>query len=250
MQPSDKRFFFCHIPKTAGTAFRESLWDQFPGESMFPSRSELRESKSYVPWKELKDDEALRSRQIDLLSGHYPIGAGIVFFDRKDVQVITFVRPGTERAISHLRHFQRRTPDKAEQFLASALERGAGPFVNTQTKWLSGYRGKGKLGPEHLARAKKKLTRCAFVGLSDQFTASIAIANGLFGWSLRDLRANEAPDGQEHPEEAIVERLRELNHMDEELYAFAEQLPCWVGHRVGASSVGPSSGVAAELKLA
>lgn len=99
----DKKIFFCHIPKTAGTSLRLSLEQAVGDAAVVPSQALIfHHGGRYPPLhealQELQDKPNYR-----LFRGHY------AFWVRKylprNTLTIVVLRDPVERAISHIRHF-------------------------------------------------------------------------------------------------------------------------------------------------
>lgn len=79
-----------------------------------------------------------------------------------------------------------------------------------------------------IAQAKQRLTKAAFFGLTERFQDSLHLLAYTFGWQPRpdELRLNVAasPARQADLSAGTLERIRELNRLDLALYSYAQQL--------------------------
>ena len=99
---TEDRYFFVHIMKTAGTAFRRRLMNHF-GEAFYP----MMPLDGTDPWvlntstDRLHERSAARGDQIRLVAGHFPLRTTELI--NGGFTTLTIVRDPVERVLSHLR---------------------------------------------------------------------------------------------------------------------------------------------------
>lgn len=218
------RYFFIHIPKTAGTSFRELLTRQFRGWRRYPSRGELRRNDFMYPGLDaLAGVSDFRRSQIRLVAGHYEYGSADAIFQEPTVRSLTMLREPVSRTISNLLHLQRHSLKLQELPIEEIFERSRRETRNVQVRMIAGVH---RLPEERdLETAKENLQRCDFVGLTEEFANSVEIANHRFGWKLgAPVRRNMRPSDSLALAEELSERIRHANSLDIQLHHFARRL--------------------------
>lgn len=231
---------FLHIPKTAGTAFFEPLALHFGSRHTYAPTLPRHHADGRIItlWDETPELDAVRtriatrSRAIHCIGGHLPFGAHRLV-DRP-VRYVTLLRDPEERIISAFRHLQRRpeiaggVPPEALNHLESLLD--SGPplgWMNDQTRMIIGT-AKEVITREDLQRAKEILRRqFAVIGTQETFHASSAALRAAFSLDAPLPRPrNVAPADGYSVERRVREKIRRINHVDVELYAWiSEQAP-------------------------
>ena len=179
-------YFVMHIPKTAGTTFRFTLYDHVESNKIYPNLKELKSKLKarYIPGNEFVNlglpDSFPDPHKI--LIGHYPYH----FRNQFSVapKVITFLRDPLTRTKSHLLHAQKLNPKlkgKSIREIFSIQETG---LTNMQSRML-GYRPQENNFPEVL----QNLKNINFVGITERFKESIEIINHHFNWQLQPHRS-------------------------------------------------------------
>ncbi len=210
---SGTQFFFDHVPKTAGTAFRRLLEQQFETEEICPA---------LIP-----DDLAALPpdafRRYRLFRGHLSLGFRNLL--PSPPVVLTLVRDPAQHTISHYRHI-RRSPghphheDARRQSLAEFLKDDrhrdlmanfqAGAVLVEVDPRLSCSGQGGVTGPDWwiarrtelwrevttdqaLALLQERLDTIAFVGVVERMVDSLAVLAAAFSWDLPRAMAVENP---------------------------------------------------------
>lgn len=178
-----------HIPKTAGTSLRVGL-ERCLGPRLLLdyddrplSRSPEDEDRRARSAAAVRTDLASLLRDYDAVHGHFvaskylPLG--------RDARFAVFLREPVARTLSQYRHW-RRTPEAPNPVARRIRDEGLGPAAMAA---LPEYRGiyadfLGGIG----------LDRFAFVGLAEDFAASVALFEAVFGITLPVLHENAAAD--------------------------------------------------------
>ena len=169
--------FFIHIPKTAGTSFREALMGAVKGKSLLDygaeSKTTSKEVKNLIysglPQNRAAIAQLLAEGKFELLAGHVGFAKyrGVVPIDR----VVTFLRRPEEQVWSHYQHHCEllNYQGSLEEFATDKR------FSNIQSRYLSGC----------------KVEALGFVGLTERFDESILLFNALYDWKLDNLSLNK-----------------------------------------------------------
>ncbi|HEY0292016.1 MAG TPA: hypothetical protein VGC51_06715 [Hansschlegelia sp.] len=207
--------FSVHIPKTAGTSFRNALKERY-GEKLAcfygandPATHPLLRVRRNALASRIP---ALEDAGVEVLHGHYPLSLVKSAIIDPSRQVITWVRDPIDRVVSHYSFIKERPTKwafdqeiKSGQLslLAFAKKR---PIRNIATRYLSGF------SPDELA----------FVGVSERFELGLAL---LFGDEAPHLsRRYNAIDERVPVTPKELARLHSLNVADVQLYAEATRL--------------------------
>ena len=229
LQP-DEALLFLHIMKTAGTTLFKVIQQQYPRELTF----------HYVPLKEgkrLEDLEQWSPEQRDRLQffhGHDSYGAHE--WVNKPSRYITMLRQPVKRVVS-LYYFVHHNPNRdipVEQqcpTLRSYLDAGLRAVNNGQTRAIAGKAASdfafGECTPELLDIAKQNLSQFLAVGTTERFDESLLVLKHVLGLNnVLYSRTNEnvrKPKMEDMNPDDIA-TIKTLNQLDEELYAYANQL--------------------------
>ncbi len=227
---------FVHIPKAGGTTLHSILDRQYPKETDI--RCDMQIPGVLERMLALTPEQRARALCI---RGHMPYGTHC-YMDQQ-VRYITMLRDPVKRVISKYRNILR-NPQRAldlnfptanvgdlETFTAMQVERNA---MNFQTRMLAGYLDLADPVPpfpplpdDALAKAMAHIQQdFAVVGVMERFDESLVLMKRELGWgNLNYARQNvgyRGPSPQKMPS-ATEDRLRELNHLDDQLYQYALQ---------------------------
>ncbi len=249
--PSEQGFFM-HIPKTAGESFAMLLRDAGIGEVL-----RIPPDEGFFPALVTIDG-------YKVVHGHAPYPVSGLF--REPPFLMTFLRSPVERVVSAFEYLSRSDwPGHREQrrkWREQGIETiddliSHGQARNLQTTLLGmdydltplverfssgevsaaeardemrGY-GRGKGGPQALARAKERLAQFQFIGITEAFDESVRLFGELIGKSLvpGDYRTNRAPADErtarrERYAESTLAAIAAANQLDQELYEFGVEL--------------------------
>jgi hypothetical protein len=228
-----ERWFFMHIPKTAGMTLYHRLIRQH-GAALYPLPLARGEPDAALDVEYMKDRFAASRDQIRMIVGHFPLCLG----EYLGVPLTTFtiVRDPVERTLSLLRQRQQRN-DKYRQ--ASLEEIYADPYMlhglihNFTVKALTmtvdemqyGVRTMVPYDEARLERAEYNLEhRIEVFGLQERFDEFCDDLAARFGWDLGDpsIVANRTAPADVSDE--FRERIAYDNALDMQLYEFARDL--------------------------
>jgi hypothetical protein len=248
---ADDRVFFLHIPKTAGTTLNRFLRNQFDRR-----RGSRRYSlRSPEDWSTVHD--------FDYIHAHVPYGMMCEMLGVAPL-CITMLRDPIERSLSQVAERQRGRSNKAKLrgddlslkardeklanlSVAEILEESSlipsYLGINAQVFYLGTAMSAGRVRearargertwgasaePGDLEGARARLEEFAFVGLTERFQESLFLLCYTFGWrpmvDLPRLRVSADRPRREQLSAGALERIRDLNALDLELFAAAERL--------------------------
>lgn len=204
--PIENAYLFVHIPKTAGTSFRDSLAGIF-GEGLYcdygvdePTTSEvvLDYIHKRTAYPEFGSFLAEQKKAI-CLSGHYPIKKyGPLFSIHK---VMMFVRDPIQRVMSQYEHVCRL--DGVTESLESFCSKPA--HMNLQSR--------------NIGRVPFSLI--GFIGLQELYSESLQLLKSQMGLDIQEafLNINEQRASVKyHPEGEVLDLLKKNNEQDLVLY--------------------------------
>jgi hypothetical protein len=227
-----QRYFFLHIPKTAGTSFRHLLRIHFRQRETYPSQRLIRQRGGYPLLKEAEAffQEPGQAARIRLLLGHYPLLARDFLPERP--HCMTFLRDPVERSISELYHHYTKNEHEQGRSLEEIFQRRKRSMHNSQCRML--YQDRPELLRQTpfpmtepaFQQVKANLQQCEFVGIAERFSDSVSLLRRTFGWGWNlPLRLNQRAKSQLPPvSEALRKEIEQANAWDLELYEFASAL--------------------------
>ncbi len=225
-------YFFIHVPKASGTSFRYMLYNHFGQDHVYPNVADLHEyGGGYPKLSELREKDLEQiGQRVELFLGHYPFVVGRkVFPPPVPLRYLVFFREPVSRTISNLYHFQRVQFGNENLSLSEILELRKRYLINMQTRWFCNnpMKIKNRRSKQMLAQAKENLKKVDYIGISEQFDLSIALAQKTFGWDLGDsLNLNTKSKSKKVPQidDDLMKRIEDICEIDREFYAYALEL--------------------------
>lgn len=222
---------FLHIPKTAGLTLRGLLDNRFHLDAICPA-------DSYATFRQLAPETLSPYR---LLRGHF--WSNIDQRLSNPAVYLTMLRDPIERVLSQY-HYVRTDPSNRLLYdMASRMtleEYLHDEFIceetlrDVQTRYLSAAMQPATeydvVPSVHLGldRAKETLAAAAFVGISERFADSLRLLAYTFDWrpfeAFEHQNASQGRVRRESVAPRLLDRIRELNANDMQLYAFAVEL--------------------------
>jgi len=235
-----RAFFFIHVMKTAGTTFVRQLQQQFPAESIYPSRgmdwTSPTDVEAYINIPRLVSLSEARKSQVRVYTGHFPFM--VCDLIDPDLVTLTVLRDPVDRTISVLKQVKRREVRFRDASLESIYDdRPTFRFLveNHQTKVFS-------LTPEdnevaincgltiddlRYAQAQESLSRVDVIGFTESYDAFIAAVRARFGWWPAGVdahtRANVSTEDWD-VDPTFRARIAADNAYDIQLYEYAKTL--------------------------
>lgn len=222
---------FLHIHKTGGRTLEKII------EKQYKSSETL--STDNLKWREAKEDlrqlDSSYLEQIKLLKGHMYFGLHEEL--SQPFTYITMLRNPIERVLS-LYFFIRDEPKNPqhktliennmnlEKFLESGIAKTA---ENGQTRVLSGIQAEDKpCSQEMLDLAKENLSKYfTVVGLTERFDDTLILLKQAFGYRIpvyKTINKNKKRLPRRAISDQEIQKIRDLNRFDIELYEYAEKL--------------------------
>src|SRR6266700_694198 len=188
MTTPSQTVIFLHIPKTGGSTFHKILERNFARNQIltFDGRRHRDEIERFA---KLAEPQRARYR---LIKGH--LFFGFHRFVPGNSTYVTFLREPVARALSfysyarsHSDHYLYRPLTEEQLGLRTLRELGTTPeLFNHQTRMIAGDQSNldRPLDRSALERAKQNLqANFCFVGLTEEFAASLVLLSHTFGWS-------------------------------------------------------------------
>lgn len=232
MTKRSQTVIFLHIPKTGGTTFRKILERNY-GRNQTLTLYGRHHRDEIQGFAKLAEPQRARYR---LITGH--LFFGFHRFVPGNSTYVTFLREPIARSLSffsyarsHSDHYLYRLLTEERLGLRTLLERRATPeLFNLQTRMIAGDQSNSDrpLDRSALEHAKQNLrANFCFVGLTEEFDASVVLLARTFGWSLPFYLKKNVSHEKTHPKSVDAKTralLRDANALDVELYEFARTL--------------------------
>ena len=229
------RYFFLHVPKTAGSALQQRLANHFGEAAVYPAKGldGTDPLTLAVSIGHLRERLAARGDQIRVIAGHFPLCTTELIGGR--FTTLTLLREPVERMLSQLRYTRkvnRAARDVPLEELYDDPIRFDAVLHNQMTKMLSlrstevadaAMLTRVEFDRDRLERAKEALAGIDVIGLQEQFEDFCEELSARFGWRLGDPETVNATTPAEVPE-SFRARIAEDNAFDVELYEFANEL--------------------------
>ncbi len=236
-----QRFFFVHVQKAAGTALLQRLTRHFERRAIYPDDSD---GDAFAVAPQISVDQLLRRweqrrDEIEIVTGHFPAATAELL--GADFVTLTVLREPVERVLSQLRRYRERGPMAADRSLEEIYDAGSKTLATPHHKVkmfaltadeiaaTTAPQGWAMLThvdftPEHLARAKERVSRIDVLGFQEQFEEFCDELQSRFGWDLGDpVHANRTARGPE-VSDAFRARIAADNALDVEFFEFARGL--------------------------
>jgi hypothetical protein len=237
--------FFVHILKTGGSSLNTMVRPLFPVEAVYPcalKRPGRRTNPgqglrgwrmAYVAIPFLRMFDESRRRRFRFVAGHLPYCVAELF--EQPVRCISFFRDPVSRTISHLKQARTLQPrykgwplDRLyahdtfhEQFIANLQTRH---FAHEMSDELTSVFVPKRLTPGDIERAKQRVAGLEFIGILEDYEASISLLKRQLGLPITNVVNRRVPyDDCDVPAD-LPARIAEDNAIDMELYEFVKSL--------------------------
>lgn len=217
---------FIHIPKTAGSTLRTLITENYEAHQV---------SSLYGDPKEIlvaAAEQMAGKEKYRLIQGHIPYGTHR-FLNVRNPRYFAFLRDHVTRFLSDVAHAVRRNdhgfhhilaePGLSEdQRISKALD--IRYYRNTMTHYMSGAFMTEDISMSQLGVAIDNLWNCEFIGLSEDFEASILIMAKKLGWQyVIPQKCNVRPDQGKPVSPELRARLDRALAYDRMLHAVAQE---------------------------
>jgi hypothetical protein len=230
---SERRFFFVHLQKTAGTTLFRRLKQQFGAEAVYPMPQYQGNVEATLDVGLLAARFAEHRDQIRVVTGHFPLCTTELLGE--DFTTFTLLREPVERTLSFLRHQREVAPEFAgaalEDIYAQPLMRD-GLVRNHMVRMLSltieemtdGALTEVTVDRARLDRACDNLAhRIDVMGIQEDFDAFCGALAARFGWDLGRAHVANRTEPYE-ASDALRDQIARDNAMDLALYDYAVEL--------------------------
>ena len=231
MSPNPKTLIFLHIPRTGGTTLKR-LPDRNYGRGQTLTFYNVDHSAAAERFARLPESERAHCR---FIQGH--LYFGFHRFVPNESTYVTFLREPISRLLSfysyartHTDHYLYQLITEERLSLKQLLERkeASEELLNLQTRIIAGVEPSGGVDRMALEQAKENLrTHFSFVGLTEEFSASLLLLARTLGWSFPfhvKRNASRKKNPWEQAGSETLAMLREANSLDLELYEFGRAL--------------------------
>lgn len=226
----DKPFIFMHIPKTAGTSFINYLSANLPANKIAP------------PFMRDIPAQDINNETFRLYWGH--VTYEMVREIKKDLYILTFLRDPLTRVISQYKswHNSKNLTEKwlsimsadqiealhfsqsatLDEFILSDHPHIIGNLRDLQTRYLADVQGTATMLESAMHNLSENIY---FFGIMERFNDSIALFRNLFAntvpYALSPIQENRSSIIVPPISKQALERVKELNQNDYQLYEFA-----------------------------
>jgi hypothetical protein len=229
-----QRFFVVHLQKTAGTTLRDRFRATLPDSAIYPNATDGDPLHSVISLGHLLERWPTRRDELRLIAGHFPLST-VELLDAPFV-TLSVLRPVVDRTLSYLRHQKKVVAADRHRSLEEIYDdpfRFEGLIRNHMTRMFSIAPDEMRAGdgaltavpdtPERLERAKAGVASLDHLGLQPRFEEFWTDLAAVHDLDPHAAVVSNTTDDEPAPE-GLVERIREDNALDIELYEFAEQL--------------------------
>ncbi len=216
-------YFFIHIPKTAGTAYRLLLESAFEKSDFFPSEKIIKERGLYPLFHDIiKYDKPTITPKI--LIGHYPYALHQVV--KGEVKRIVIFRDPVARVISNIYHMKNNDPRWKDKTPEEIYQKGKWHYQNLQVRYMVDkvihpnmkYINSMPLGKLDLKAAIANMRSCDMVGVSEKLSESVNLTNKMFNWSLAVPKKVNVAKSKKTVSEKLIAKITKDNLYDQKLY--------------------------------
>jgi hypothetical protein len=215
--PGPETLIFVHVPKAAGTTFETVIRNLYGGAAIYRLNGYRADSDDIVKFRAMPESER---RRLKVLVGHVPFGLHADLPQK--CTYTTLLRDPVERIISYYYYILRRTEHFQHQMVVDA-KMSLADYVEFKQDWV--HNGQALPPDELLRRAIDNLERhFPVIGLTERFDESLARIGRRLAWPRVGYQATNVTKDrpkQTHVAPALLERIRELNRLDLQLYDWA-----------------------------
>ena len=228
--PDDRKYFFLHLHKTAGTALWTRMHHVFGDQEFYPGPDDGSPPNTTLVVEDLLAVWNRRRDEIRVVTGHFPLCTTELLGG--EFCTFTVLREPVDRTLSAIRNHRQRTGADdltLEEIYDDPLRQLM--IRNHMVKMLSlrtdemtdGVLSSCDFTPARLERAKEALTTIDVVGIQSRFDQFCAALERRFGWSLgpETIANRSRPAAPDEVSDEFRARILEENAADVALYEFA-----------------------------
>jgi hypothetical protein len=228
----DRRFFFVHLQKTAGTTLFRRLKQQFGAAAVYPTPEYQGDVDSVIGVDLLVERFAKHRDEIRVVTGHFPLCTEELL--DADFVPFTLLREPVSRTLSFLRHQRQVAPEFANTPLEEIYDRPLmrdGLVRNHMVRMLSltvdemtdGMLTQVDVDDARVERAKAQLVdRIDLFGVQEHFDEFCDLLAQRYGWTLGPMHHANRTEPVDVPE-SLLHSIAADNAADAELYRFAAE---------------------------
>jgi len=220
---SNKKIFFLHIPKTAGTSLREIIIKNYGIENCYFIYSK---GAGFNTLDDFKSLDKQKINKYKVFMGHVTYNTEL--FKDIDAEFVTFIRNPIDRIISYYQHIMNNDTKFAEQkvSLLRYLENSKDiQLHNHQVRVLSNLRNL-PITNKHLVHAKQNYkNKFLLVGLVEDFHESIKILSKKYKWKFSDnIKANVSKNkiDRQYYSKLEISKIKAMNELDFKFYRWVK----------------------------
>ncbi len=209
-----------HVPKTAGTSFRDTLRDVYGAEHV--RRLDIADNKLHLDQQPF--DENVLPKKVKVVHGHmyYSLFQEKFQMDRR-IPIVTWLRDPVERVISNYNYLSKRLAEELNE-----EEKGLNILAKMRRTLLEYARD--EINRNRMSKFLDGIEPDAlfFIGITDHYSEDLRDLARLLGWKdFAEHRHNITGTTSEGVDEVSKAEIRALNQLDEKLY----QSACVLRHR-------------------
>ena len=224
-----RNLIFLHIPKAAGSTLRSIIKRQYPDQQVYQIWSIPSLQRSIDEFKGLPESER---KNVRFLTGHWVFGLHGHLIG--STEYVTMLRKPVSRVISNYYHVRRSSEHRLHEevmekdmSLREYVASGVNAALDNQMVWDVVGASQKREDEKMLRRAKENIERFfGIVGLVERFDESLLLMKKYFGWgdvSYRKRNVTHDRPGRDDIPRDVFREIKERNHLDVELYKFAEK---------------------------
>jgi hypothetical protein len=202
-----------HIPKTAGTSFRQSLKEIYGDESAV--RLDINNRLRTVKINEKLFEGKALPKEIRVIHGHFHIDH--LFEDLRlpnDLPMITWMRDPVKRVISNYYYLEQRLKEELDE-----ESKGLNILEKMQRNLIEYARADVNRNVQARYIANTPLKRFKFIGIADEYSEEIKRLQSVMNWpQLTIHKVNVTKKKRPDLAQDWIEEIKELNSVDMELF--------------------------------
>lgn len=208
-----------HIPKTAGTSIRFTLYHCYDEKNICPNQSQIKfNADLYNNEVELTKKINLSNSNHSIIIGHYPF----ILLNSlpQEFKCFSFIRNPIERTISHLKHVKEKFSGYKEKSIEDILHELPFFSTNFQAHFFSSNFRRGKAPIIDKSDVIKNIDRCFFVGVADYMPKSIELLNKQYNFKLAIPQKLNTSTKSYPVSDTVIEEIRNRNALDLFIYEY------------------------------